>query len=127
MSAALSLIGLLAWLQAKHFVADYLLQPRWIIQGKGDIRHPAGYVHAAIHAAFTLPGLMLFGLEGRTITMLALGELSIHFLIDHLKAVHARRHPVSTTSRAFWAAHGLDQLLHHFTYSALLLAAHSGV
>ncbi|MEH7905107.1 DUF3307 domain-containing protein [Rhizobium laguerreae] len=123
MESASFLIGLLAWLQVKHFAADYLLQSTWILQGKGDIRHPGGYIHAAIHVAGTLPGLFLFGLDGVSIAVLALGEFLIHFTIDHLKAVHSRRHPAAVTTRPYWAAHGADQLLHHLTYTGILAAA----
>jgi hypothetical protein len=123
MESAFSLIGLLAWLQVKHFVADYLLQPGWVLEAKGDFRRAGGYAHAAIHVAGTIPGLLLFGLGGMTIAVLALGEFVSHFLIDHLKAVHSRSRPADVTTRAYWAAHGFDQLLHHLTYTAILLVA----
>ena len=123
MESALPLIGLLAWLQVKHFVADYVLQSGWIIRSKGDLRRAGGYAHAAVHVAGTIPGLVLFGLGGTTIIVLALGEFVIHFLIDHLKAVHARSRPADVTTRAYWAAHGFDQLLHQLTYTAMLLVA----
>lgn len=120
MQDAYALIGLLAWLQAKHFAADYLLQSQWILRGKGDLRHPGGYAHAAIHIIGTAPGLVAFGLSGATVATLALGEFAAHFLIDHLKAVHSARHPVAANRRAFWIAHGTDQLLHHLTYVGML-------
>ena len=123
MESALFLIGLLAWLQVKHFVADYLLQPGWILEAKGDFRRAGGYAHAAIHVAGTIPGLLLFGLGGTTVAVLALSEFVIHFLIDHLKAIYSRNHPATVTTRAYWATHGFDQLLHHLTYTAILLAA----
>ena len=34
-TALLMMLGL----ELKHFVADYLLQSRWILSGKGDFRH----------------------------------------------------------------------------------------
>lgn len=123
MESALSLIALLAWLQVKHFVADYLLQPGWILEAKSDFRRAGGYAHAAIHVAGTIPGVLLFGLGGMTIAALALGEFVIHLLVDHLKAVHSRSHPADVTTRAYWAAHGFDQLLHQLTYTAILLVA----
>ena len=33
-----------------HLVADWLLQNDWMALNKTDLRHPAGWVHAAIHA-----------------------------------------------------------------------------
>lgn len=120
MQGAYSLIGLLAWLQFKHFVADYLLQPAWILRGKGDLLHPGGYAHAGLHALGSLPALMLFDLNGVWLAMLMAGEFSLHFVIDHFKAIHAHKRPAAMTTRAYWAAHGADQFLHHLTYVGML-------
>jgi hypothetical protein len=114
------LLGLLAWLQVKHFAADYLLQTPWIIAGKGDFRRAGGYVHAAIHVAGTLPGLVLCGLGAGLVALVLLCEFVIHFAIDHLKALQARARPQAPTSSRFWAMHGADQLAHHLTYTAIL-------
>ncbi|WP_087000606.1 DUF3307 domain-containing protein [Rhizobium sullae] len=113
------LIGLLIWLQVKHFVADYLLQPRWMLEGKGHVRNPGGYAHAAIHAVGSLPALVFFGLDTSAILGLAASEFAIHYTIDHVKAILSRQHSGGMT-RAFWAAHGADQLLHHLTYAGIL-------
>lgn len=121
MESAVSLVVLLAWLQAKHFAADYLLQPDWVLRGKGDLRHPGGYAHAAIHAVGTIPGLWLCGVDAMTVALVALAEFLIHYLIDHLKAVHSNAHPTEMTTRTYWAAHGADQLLHHLTYTGILV------
>lgn len=32
-------------LEVKHFVADYFLQPGWVLAGKGSFAQPGGYVH----------------------------------------------------------------------------------
>ncbi|AJC83347.1 UNVERIFIED_ORG: hypothetical protein GGE64_005844 [Rhizobium etli] len=110
----------LVWLQTKHFVADYVLQPAWIIDGKGDLRKPGGYVHAAIHAAATMPILWLSMPYLTWTVAVVTGEFLIHFLIDHLKAVYGRRHPCPMNARSFWMLHGGDQLAHHLTYSTIL-------
>lgn len=121
MHDAYPLIGLLAWLQVKHFVADYLLQPAWILRGKGNGSHPGGYAHAGLHALASLPALLAVGAGASAVCMLMLGEFGIHFAIDHLKAVHARKNPAPMSSRSYWAAHGADQLLHHLTYTGILI------
>ena len=123
MNSAALIVSLLVWLQFKHFVADYLLQPPWILRGKGDFRKSGGYAHAGLHVCGSLPGLYFAGLDAGVIALLAVAEFSIHYLIDHTKAVHARHHPHAPSTRAFWALHGADQLMHHFTYSGLLLVA----
>ncbi|APO75871.1 hypothetical protein AM571_CH03070 [Rhizobium etli 8C-3] len=115
-------ISLLIWLQVKHFVADYLLQPPWMLEGKGHIRNPGGYVHAAIHAVGSFPALVFFGLDMGIIFGLGASEFAIHYAIDHAKAIHSRQHSGDIMTRAFWAAHGADQLLHHLTYAGILAA-----
>lgn len=119
------LIGLLVWLQVKHFAADYLLQSRWIISGKGHFDRPGGYVHAGIHILGTAPALIYVGLNhvglgGGLIALILAAEFVIHFTVDHLKALQARMRPQSPSSARFWAMHGADQLAHHLTYSAIL-------
>ena len=52
---------LMIGLELKHFVADYLLQPGWILAGKGDFRKPGGYAHAGIHVAFSALVLAIAG------------------------------------------------------------------
>ena len=114
------LIGLLVWLQVKHFVADYLLQTSWIIAGKGHFDQPGGYVHAAVHIAGTAPALVYAGLGGGLVVLILALEFVIHFTVDHLKALQSRARPQSPSSARFWAMHGADQLAHHLTYSAIL-------
>jgi hypothetical protein len=121
MPLATLVVSMLVWLQVKHFVADYLLQPAWILGAKGDFRKPGGYVHAGIHAAGSLPALYFGGLDATRIALLVIAEFVIHYLLDHAKAVHGRKHPHGVNTRIFWALHGLDQLLHHLTYSAMIL------
>jgi hypothetical protein len=111
----------LIWLQAKHFVADYVLQPAWMINGKGDLGRPGGYVHAGIHAFLTMPILWFTMFGWGWISAVVIQEFLLHFLIDHIKAVHARHHPHPASTRRFWMLHGVDQLAHHLTYSAILV------
>ncbi len=37
-----------------HLVADWVLQNDWMALNKSDLRHPAGWVHGAIHAVLML-------------------------------------------------------------------------
>lgn len=115
-----TLIGLLIWLQVKHFVADYLLQSPWILSGKGHLGKPGGYVHAGIHVLGTAPALICVGLGGGLIAAVLAGEFAVHFIVDHVKALQGRTRPQSPSSARFWAMHGADQLAHHLTYSAIL-------
>lgn len=111
---------LLLGLEIKHYIADYLLQPGWILAGKGDFRLPGGYAHAGIHAAFSLLLLLVCG----TPIVLALGlfaaEFVIHYVLDYSKIRYSRGADMDTRPGRFWALHGFDQLLHQFTYAAMI-------
>jgi hypothetical protein len=123
MSHAYLFIGMLVWLQLKHYVADYLLQPPWILRGKGDLRKPGGYVHAGLHAIGSTPAFIVAGLDFGLIAGMAAVEFVVHYLIDYFKANYSSHRPMSATTMRYWALHGADQLMHHLTYSAMLLVA----
>jgi len=64
---------LLVWAVLAHLIADWLLQTDWMVRHKCDLRHPAGWVHGAVHAlalvlVFAWPLALLIGF--------------IHILID---------------------------------------------
>ena len=118
-----TIIAMLLCFQAKHFVADYLLQPGWMLRGKGDMRLAGGYVHAGLHALGSLPALLVAGLGSDEIAALAVAEFAIHYGIDFTKAGLSRRSRAGPDSRAYWALHGADQLVHQLTYVGLLIGA----
>jgi hypothetical protein len=62
-----------------HLVADWILQNDWMALNKTNLRHPAGWVHASIHAL--LLGLALGWMGG-----VVLGTL--HLLIDTGKPIN---------------------------------------
>jgi hypothetical protein len=43
---------LFVWAFVAHLAADWLFQTEWMVIHKVNLRHPAGYVHAAIYALF---------------------------------------------------------------------------
>ena len=79
-----------------HLVGDWLLQNDWMARGKVDLRHPAAWVHAGIHAV--LLGLVLGWLGG-----LVLGV--IHMLVD-------TRVPQQWWSRVFAQTQSGEMALH---------------
>lgn len=113
---------ILIGLQIKHFVADYLLQTRWMIAGKSSFWKPGGYVHVGIHALGSLVVLVLVGVPLAVSAPLVLAEAVVHYLIDYGKAMWSRTRPVDVTRASYWAAHGADQLMHQLTYALMLFA-----
>ncbi len=57
----------LVWGALAHLVGDFLLQNAWMAEHKADLRQPAGWVHASIHASllswvFPIPVAAILGL-----------------------------------------------------------------
>jgi hypothetical protein len=73
----LSASDLMIWGLVAHLVADWPLQNDWMAKNKMKVLHPAGYVHAAIHAFFLS---LVFGWAGFFIAF-------AHLLIDFRKPV----------------------------------------
>lgn len=117
------MIAMLVWFEAKHFVADYLLQPKWVLTGKGSMRCAGGYVHAGVHALGSIPAYLIAGLGASEIGALVIAEFMVHYAIDFAKCgVSARSHS-GPNAASYWALHGADQLLHQLTYAGLIYAA----
>jgi len=114
------LLGILAYLLVKHFVADFCLQASYQVRHKGTYGHVGGLLHAAIHAVLTLPVLYaVLGDAYRTIAALAAAEFLIHYHIDYLKEVVTRRSQIGPDAHLFWVYLGFDQLAHQACYLAL--------
>jgi hypothetical protein len=107
-------------LEVKHYIADYFLQPAWMLVGKGDIRHPGGYAHAGIHAGLSAVVLLIAGTPLPLLAGLVVAEWVIHYALDYSKIHYSRGVHVDTSPRRFWALHGIDQLTHQLTYAAMI-------
>jgi hypothetical protein len=98
-----------------HLVADWLLQNDWMALNKTNLRHPAGWVHALIHAV--LLGLALGWLGGAVLGVL-------HLLIDTGKPINWW---VKNFKKSDGAPHALliriwtDQALHIALIAAWLI------
>jgi hypothetical protein len=111
---------LLVGLEVKHYLADYFLQPAWMLSGKGDFRRPGGYAHAAVHVGLSAVVLLLAGTPPVTLGLLAIAEYVVHYALDYSKIHYSRGVHVDTNPRRFWALHGVDQLTHQLTYAAMI-------
>jgi hypothetical protein len=109
-------------LELKHFIADYFLQPGWILSGKGDFRQIGGYAHAGAHALLTGLVLLLAATPLAWLIGIVLAEFVIHYLLDYAKIAYSRGVHVDTQPRRFWSLHGLDQIFHQLTYAAIIYA-----
>lgn len=115
-------VGVLIWLQVKHFVADYLLQPDWVLAAKGDMRRMGGYVHAGIHAVGSVPAYLIAGVGLGGIAALVVVEFIVHYVIDFIKSDLSLRSKSGPNTAMYWALHGADQLAHQLTYVGLVVA-----
>lgn len=108
--------------EIKHYVADYFLQPAWMLGGKGDFRRLGGYAHAGVHVALSAVVLLLAGAPSPILALLAVAEYVVHYALDYAKVRYSRGVHIDTDPRRFWALHGADQLAHQLTYAAMIYA-----
>lgn len=113
---------LLIGLEVKHYIADYFLQPAWMLVGKGDWRHPGGYAHAGLHAVLSGVVLLIAGTPLPILAALVVAEWIIHYALDYSKILYSRGVRADSDPRRFWALHGIDQLTHQLTYAAMIYA-----
>lgn len=110
---------LFVWAFVAHLAADWLFQTEWMVIHKINLRHPAGYVHAAIYAlfmalVFPLPIAALIGVT--------------HLLVDTRVPVRWWMRVVKRMAAGSPAAGavemGVDQVFHIMViaFFALLLA-----
>lgn len=117
------LTALLVWGGLAHLVADWLLQNEWMVQHKQDLRHPAGWVHGAIHSL----ALLLF-LPWSLALLIGLS----HVLIDTRLPVRwwkrlagkAAADPRSLLPQTQMVELAVDQVLHLVVLAAVVWMAY---
>jgi hypothetical protein len=109
-------------LELKHYIADYFLQPGWMLGGKGDFRQLGGYAHAGVHSGLTAVVLLIAGTPLDWLAGIVVGEFVVHYLLDYSKIQYSRGVHVDSQPRRFWSLHGLDQITHQLTYAAIIYA-----
>jgi hypothetical protein len=110
----------LLWLFIKHFICDFPLQAYpWMYLNKASYGHLGGLTHAAIHGLGTY--LVLSVLQINDAWVLALADFAVHYHIDWAKMNINKKFKLNAdNSEWFWILLGLDQLLHHLTYFAIV-------
>lgn len=115
-------LAVLLILQAKHFVADFLIQTPYQFLNKGKYGHPGGLIHAGIHALgsalvfFVITPSLLLG------TAIVVCEFVAHYHIDWGKESTVKATQWKFPQAEFWWAFGADQVLHQITYLAIAAA-----
>ncbi|MFO7634254.1 MAG: DUF3307 domain-containing protein [Caldilinea sp.] len=107
------------WAFVAHLAADWLFQTEWMVIYKVNLRHPAGYIHAAIYAlcmAVVFPPLVAI-LIGVT-HLLVDTRVPVRWWMRVVKGMSNR------TSGAAAVEMGVDQVFHVMViaFCALLLA-----
>lgn len=113
-------IWALVALQIKHCLADFVWQSPWMIAGKAKYAHPGGVAHAGVHSVITGAILVGFGLPIGASVAVAICEFVVHYHIDYIKALTARRLGLGPNDPRFWSHLGFDQLAHQLTYLAIV-------
>jgi hypothetical protein len=111
----------------KHLIADFFVQTQWMVVGKGKESGWMGPLtaHSAIHAFGTLAICLVLA---PALFWLAAVDFIVHFGLDRMKEVFARRASVTPSEPMFWRLLGIDQSLHgltHFIFVLYIAAAHA--
>ena len=121
MSPAITLLlASLALFEVKHFLCDFVLQTAYLYRHKGIYGHPAGFIHAGLHAVGSLPAMLLIGGAPGLVATIVIGELLVHYHVDWLKLYIDRHYRLRIDRSTYWIIFGLDQLLHQATYVVIL-------
>ena len=91
------------------------------MKNKGTYAHPGGILHAGLHAAGSLPAILLFGPSAALVAGLVVVEFVIHYHMDWLKERVVRVNGLTNKDAAFWHIFGIDQLIHNLTYTGMLM------
>lgn len=114
---------MISGLLVKHYLADFVLQPKWMLRAKGRLDAPGAYAHAGLHAIGSGIVLILCGIGAATVLAIMIAELVVHFAIDYAKDRITKISDVERNPRQYWQLHGLDQLAHQMTYVVIAWVA----
>lgn len=112
-------LWLMAALLVKHFILDFPLQLKYMLEEKGSYLADGGVHHAFFHGFGTALVFMLLGYQEVAGTVAVLDVL-IHYHVDYLKMKLNARLELNPSHKGFWTLIGLDQLAHGLTYVLLV-------
>lgn len=111
--------------QLKHYLFDFTFQTRYQLHNKGTYGHPGGILHAGLHAFGSIPALVVLGIPLWLVASIIAAEFLVHYHVDWLKEQVVKANKWTPTDYGFWQALGIDQMVHHLTYLAMLAVAMS--
>ncbi|MEM7320021.1 MAG: DUF3307 domain-containing protein [Pseudomonadota bacterium] len=117
-----AVLALICLLQIKHMFADFFMQTRKMLSGRGEYWHMGRAQHAGVHAIGSILVFLIIGASLPFILIIAALEWVVHFNIDYGKAQYTDRKKLQPNQAMFWQAMGVDQALHHLTYLAMTWA-----
>lgn len=110
---------LLIAFQAKHFVADYILQNKYMLGKFKDTGWEAPLMaHVGVHVAFTALIGILCGVAPLMVFAACLIDFAVHFAVDRWKVLLSK--PYTTQDAPFWYWLGADQMMHHLTHYGII-------
>jgi hypothetical protein len=112
----------LAILQLKHFLCDFVLQRPYQFLNKGIYGHPGGLIHAGLHAISSMAAFLVIRPSIMLGAAIVVGEFIAHYHIDWLKEQTVKRQQWVFPQSEFWWTFGTDQVMHQLTYLAIAAA-----
>jgi hypothetical protein len=112
-------LAVMAVLIVKHALFDFVLQTRFQLDNKHRYGHPGGLAHAGLHVLGSLPAVILARPAWLVGAAVLAAEFVLHYHNDWFKERWIRARGWTTGDRRFWAAFGVDQMLHALGYVAM--------
>lgn len=114
--------SLLLYLVIKHFLADFPLQTKWMVNHKGRNIH-ALVTHVGIHVLMSSVVLLFLKIQFWKLLFLVFFEFLFHMMVDYLKVQKEFGGKYTTDERGYWFYLGLDQMFHQISYVIMTLIA----
>jgi hypothetical protein len=108
---------ILALLQIKHWLVDFVLQTDEEIRWKGQYFDWRGAKHSVKHGATTGLVLLIMSIDLTWAVWLSLLDFVAHYHIDWIKMNWGNQ---DIRTPQFWQHLGLDQMAHQLTYIGIV-------